>query len=64
MASDTEETVNWGALLRKLRRERKWSQQELAEALGVTLVSVARWENGVNRPNRPAQVLIERIQQG
>jgi transcriptional regulator with XRE-family HTH domain len=28
------------------------SQRELAEALGVTRVTVARWEMGVRRPDR------------
>jgi peptidoglycan hydrolase-like protein with peptidoglycan-binding domain/DNA-binding XRE family transcriptional regulator len=37
-------------LLRMARRERSWSQGELAEFVGVAKETISRWENGVTRP--------------
>ncbi len=39
---------------RRLRDERlhyRWSQQELADHLGTTPVTISRWENGVSKPS-------------
>jgi transcriptional regulator with XRE-family HTH domain len=38
--------------LRELRRDRKWTQKDLAERLGVTSNTVARWERGEVTPSR------------
>jgi len=35
--------------VRKLREKRKWTQEQLARELGVSFVSVNRWENGTFR---------------
>ena len=40
-----------GSFLRELRMEKKWTQEYLAEILGVTNRSVSRWENGRNMPD-------------
>jgi transcriptional regulator with XRE-family HTH domain len=37
--------------IRRLREERGISQQELAQALGVTQGAVSHWENGVRKPD-------------
>jgi transcriptional regulator with XRE-family HTH domain len=37
--------------IRRLREERGFSQQELAQALGVTQGAVSHWENGVRKPD-------------
>jgi|SRR5579859_4595765 len=36
--------------LREARKNRGWSQQELAELLGITHLTVSRWERGLTRP--------------
>ena len=38
------------ANISKLRKERSMTQEQLAEALGVTFASVSKWERGVARP--------------
>lgn len=40
-----------GIFLRELRKEKKLTQEQLSEILGVTNRSVSRWENGVNLPD-------------
>lgn len=40
-----------GALLRALRKEKNVTQEQLAEALGVSNRSVSRWENGKTLPD-------------
>lgn len=40
-----------GQFLRQLRREQNLTQEQLAEALGVSNRSVSRWETGVNLPD-------------
>lgn len=39
-----------GLRLKTLREERRWSQQQLADALGVSTKTVSNWENGRNDP--------------
>lgn len=40
-----------GEFLRKLRKEKGWTQMELADQLGVSNRSVSRWENGTTLPD-------------
>ena len=37
-------------LLRRARKERTWSQAELAERIGVAKETISRWEHGASRP--------------
>ena len=37
-----------GALLRRLRRERGWTQRQVAEQLGVSTQAVSKWEREVS----------------
>lgn len=52
MATSTPASPGW---VRDLRTRLGLTQGELAEQLGVTYVTVSRWENGQARPNRLAR---------
>jgi transcriptional regulator with XRE-family HTH domain len=39
-------------LLRSARESRGWTQEELAEKIGTTSVTISRWESGVTFPSR------------
>lgn len=43
-------------LIKEMRSFVKMSQQELADALGVTFATINRWENEKTRPNKLAQM--------
>lgn len=40
-----------GAIIKKLRTDRHIKQESFAEALGVSVQTVSRWENDVNYPD-------------
>lgn len=42
---------NIGKFIAKLRKEKKLTQEQLAEKLGVTDKSISRWENGKTMPD-------------
>ena len=46
--------LNW-------RQEKEWSQQDLAEQLGVALQTVWRWENGESRPSPLAEDRLRKL---
>ncbi len=43
--------VNVGKNIKRLRRERRITQMELAETLGVTAQAVSKWETKANSPD-------------
>lgn len=47
-----------GSLIRSLRERVGLTQEELAQALGITVGTVSRWEKGRFRPSRLARTLI------
>lgn len=49
-------TQKIGEFLKILRRERKWTQEELGEKIGVTNKTISKWENGNYMP--PIDVLL------
>lgn len=38
--------------LKKLRKDKKLTQMQLAKLVGVSLMTIRLWENGVGKPNR------------
>ena len=44
--------------VRTLRRELKMTQEEFAHALGITVGTVNRWENGRFRPSKLARATL------
>jgi transcriptional regulator with XRE-family HTH domain len=53
MASMTKDEV------KRLRKKLGWTQQKLADELGVTQTSVARWEIGMNQIEEPTARLLK-----
>ena len=49
--------VNMGGKIRQLRREKSISQDVLAQALGVSVQAVSKWETGKTYPD--LQILVE-----
>jgi len=47
-----------GELIRRLRSKLAMTQEELAHALGITVGTVNRWENGRFRPSKLARSTI------
>ena len=43
--------MTMGEKIALLRRQRAWSQEELAEKLGVSRQSVSKWESGGSIPD-------------
>ncbi len=50
MKKPEEATPN--SLLRSMRESQGWTQEELAEKIGTTGVTISRWESGVTFPSR------------
>lgn len=44
-------SIKQGEYLRKLRIERELSQEQLAEAMGLSRQSISKWEQGVSTPD-------------
>lgn len=44
-------TVNFGKMLRILRKQKKMTQDELASMLGITTSAISKWETGKNMPD-------------
>ena len=40
-----------GQIIRRLRKERNFTQEELAEQLNITYQAVSRWESGTGMPD-------------
>ncbi|KKK69879.1 hypothetical protein LCGC14_2929640 [marine sediment metagenome] len=47
--------------IRQLRQERGWSQQALADRLGVNRTTVVRWEAGEVKAISALMVLLEEV---
>ena len=44
--------MNIGERIRQLRRERDWTQEELAKRVGILSQNVARYENSRTAPRK------------
>ena len=57
---ETEEPMddNMSSFVRRLRRQLGMTQEEFAHALGITVGTVNRWENGRFRPSKLAKATI------
>ena len=40
-----------GEKITRLRKQREWSQEELASQLGISRQSVSKWESGASIPD-------------
>jgi len=45
---------NYPSLVREVRQQLAFSQEDLARELGVSYATVNRWENGVSKPSKLA----------
>ena len=54
----TRDLTPQGGVIRHLRSKVGLTQEELAQALGITVGTVSRWEKGRFRPSRLARTLI------
>ena len=43
--------MEFGEKIQKLRNEKKWTQEQLAEKLYVSRTAVSKWESGKGYPN-------------
>src|ERR1017187_6175694 len=48
-------------LLQEIRGKLNFTQEQLAERLGVSFATVNRWENGLNIPQKSARKIIETL---
>jgi transcriptional regulator with XRE-family HTH domain len=53
-----------GPRLKRAREGREWTQEELADKLGVSRASIARWEAGTHEPNGINRVRLDRLLRG
>lgn len=52
---------NFGPMLRNERKNRKWSQTDLAEKIGVTQGMVSKWEKGEATPTYNNLITLSKI---
>ena len=52
---------DWPEKLKRLRKERRWFQTDLAKAVGVTPTAVNRWEKGSRQPDPIACIKLGKL---
>jgi ribosome-binding protein aMBF1 (putative translation factor) len=50
-----------GAVIKRVRHERRWSQKELAERLGLARPTITNWELGNHQPRRICLRALEQV---
>ena len=53
--------IRLGESIRKLRKEAGFTQEQLAEALGVSVSAVHKWESGKARPTAEKQARLSEV---
>ena len=56
-----DELMNLSEELKNIRKQRKWSQSDLAREIGVSFATVNRWETGKTQPSKLAYEKIIKI---
>lgn len=52
---------NYELLVAELRSVMNVSQEDLAKLLGVSSITVSRWENGHSKPKKIIQIRIDKL---
>ena len=53
------ETTDYSSLVKKVRSQLGFSQEDLARKLGVSFATVNRWENGQSKPSKLAKAQLD-----
>jgi putative transcriptional regulator len=59
IADSVEQTQAPEMLVREMRKRLKLTQEEFAARLGVTFISINRWENAKTHPSKMAMKLLK-----
>lgn len=51
-----------GKQIKELRQTLGWSQQRLAEELGISWISVSRWEREIKSPSPMARAILQHME--
>jgi len=47
--------------IKKLRKGRRWIREKLAKKIGVTKMTIYRWEIGESKPHKTFQEKLEKL---
>jgi len=61
MSEATPMRRKWGQTIRRYRRFLDWTQEDLAQKLGVSTAAVTGWERGVRTPSPDMIVRLVRL---
>lgn len=51
----------WAGAIRVLREKKNMTQKDLAQALGIEVVTVNRWEKGTSSPTGSSEMLLKTL---
>ena len=52
---------NFSSVMKSLRKQRNLTQEQLAEALGISCQAVSKWENGVSDPSTSNLIALAKL---
>jgi DNA-binding XRE family transcriptional regulator len=58
-----QDKIDFASICKQLRMKGKWTQQEMANILGVSLRNYQKWEAGTAKPNAEAAYHLCEMQQ-